>query len=150
MTYVDAYEALLERAKTAGYTVHERYSDTLARPCVTFEAHPQSGEDMTRFRRNDKLEIVLTFMPELDARHDVKDQRDVMQFVDRMIDAFRLSNPIPGLETTVRPAGNAETEAYCIVSAALQSVDTVAIMADDDGEYIDDVYWKKRLYEEVK
>ena len=116
MTYLEAYEAIVERLGLLSYPLHETYEQTLKRPCAVVEAHPGKSDTLNAVGVLHHLDCNVTFMPELDARNNIKDQRDMMRFTDEILELFR-ERRLPGMTFTVTPAGNAVTESYVNISA---------------------------------
>jgi hypothetical protein len=103
MTYRQVFEAIYNRLKTAPYSVHDHYDPTLKRPCLTLEAHPAKSKQLGRYGWQNQMNFVVTFLPTLDERHNVKDQREVMDFVDEVLRLF--AQPVPGIDCSVLPDG---------------------------------------------
>ena len=116
MTYLEAYEAIVARLKMLAYPVHETYDQQLTRPCAVIEAHPGKSDTLNAAGVLNHLDCNVTFLPELDARNNIKDQRDMMRFTDEILELFR-DRKLPGVTFTVTPAGNATTESYVKLTA---------------------------------
>lgn len=116
MTYAEAYDAVLAQLKRIGYPVHEIYSQTLTRPCVAVEAFPGNADTLNADGRMNHLRFVVTFLPQLDERHNVKDQRDVMRFCDAVLELFS-PRGLPGITCQTNPAGRSLTECYVNIEA---------------------------------
>lgn len=143
MTYLECYNTIVEHLQSLPYVLHETYSQTLQRPCAVVEAHPGKSEVLNATGRMNSMEFVVTFMPVLDERNNIKDQRDMMAFVDAAMDLFRQG--VPGMMIAVSPDGNAVTE--CYVKISVQFADT-AIVIDEDEPLVEEIALMMQIEEE--
>jgi hypothetical protein len=134
MTYLECYNAVVERLKSATYPVHEVYSQGLKRPCIVVEGHPGESSTLNACGVMNRLDFIVTFMPELDDRHNIKNQRDMMAFVDQVLELY-LERRLSGMTLEVTPQGNAVTECYIKISAQFAHT----MFAQTNEELIDDV-----------